>query len=229
MLKKGYLVFSALIFSVLFACGPALAADTQGQTPGPGGMNMSSGYGCMNAASGGMDMDVPSCGCMNAPSAGMGYGCGAGCGMMGAGQSGSGCGRMKGMMGCRMEMPQMGGRMGMMGEMGGMRMMRERAEIMSAMGITAGPAITPFASPMAKEIMQDPEVKQFLDQTKDLRMELVRKRFDYYEALRDPSTKPEEIIAMRKELRRLQKDIHDKAPFARSWGGPEAGPMDGEQ
>ncbi|MDA8155944.1 MAG: hypothetical protein M0Z52_05765 [Actinomycetota bacterium] len=151
-------------------------------------MQDNSGYGCMNTPEGMMNCGV--CGCTKVP------GGAAGCMNMPGGMGMMGAGSMGGMMG-----------------MGGMKMMDRRMEVMSAIGVAAGPAISPFGSTMAKDIMQDPEIKQFLDSTKKLRLELVQKRFSYYEALRNPATKPEQIITMRKELRRLQKEIWDKSPF----------------
>ncbi|MDA8175359.1 MAG: hypothetical protein M0018_12400 [Nitrospiraceae bacterium] len=189
MKKKIYAaLFFTIIFSVLFAAGLAMAAQMQDN----------SGYGCMNTPEGMMNCGV--CGCTKVSG------------------GAAGCMKMPGGCRCNMGMPggmgMMGaGRMGGMMGMGGMKMMGRRMEVMSAIGVAAGPAISPFGSTMAKEIMQDPEVKQFLDKTKNLRLELVQKRFNYYEALRNPATKPEQIIAMRKELRRLQKEIWDKSPF----------------
>ncbi len=54
--------------------------------------------------------------------------------------------------------------------------------------------------------------RKFLDETAELRKELHNKRFDYFEALRDPDTTPETIAGLEKEIRDLRERILEKAP-----------------
>ncbi len=61
--------------------------------------------------------------------------------------------------------------------------------------------------------MYSPQYQKFLDETRDLRKELWDKRFEYFEALRDPDTKPETLTKLRKEIYELRKEILKKAPF----------------
>ncbi len=49
--------------------------------------------------------------------------------------------------------------------------------------------------------------KKFLNDTADLRKELHNKKFEYFEALRNPKTKPETITKFEKEMRELQDKI----------------------
>ncbi|RJQ42739.1 MAG: hypothetical protein C4538_13115 [Nitrospiraceae bacterium] len=52
--------------------------------------------------------------------------------------------------------------------------------------------------------------QKFLDDTKGLRRELHNKKFDYYEAMRNPDTKPEDADQLEKEIGELQKKIYEK-------------------
>jgi|Deesub1362B_J571_1020462.scaffolds.fasta_scaffold00139_9 hypothetical protein len=54
--------------------------------------------------------------------------------------------------------------------------------------------------------------KKFLDETRELRKQLHDKRFEYFEALRDPNIKPETITKLEKELSELQQKLYEKAP-----------------
>lgn len=54
--------------------------------------------------------------------------------------------------------------------------------------------------------------QKFLDETVDLRRELNSKRFDYFEALRNPNTTPERIERLEKEIQELEDKIEEKAP-----------------
>ncbi len=54
--------------------------------------------------------------------------------------------------------------------------------------------------------------QKFFDETKDLRKDLNGKMFDYFEALRNPQTKPETITKLRKEILDLNNKIYEKAP-----------------
>lgn len=54
--------------------------------------------------------------------------------------------------------------------------------------------------------------QKFLDETLGLRKELHEKRFDYFEALRNPKTDPETITKLEKEIGELRDKLHAKAP-----------------
>ncbi len=60
---------------------------------------------------------------------------------------------------------------------------------------------------------------KFLEETKDLRKQLNDKRFEYFEALRNPETKPETITKLQKEIWDLQQKIYEKAPRTAYRGG----------
>jgi hypothetical protein len=53
---------------------------------------------------------------------------------------------------------------------------------------------------------------KFLDETAELRKELHTKRFEYFEALRNPKTTPETIAKLEKEIREIQEKIYEKSP-----------------
>jgi hypothetical protein len=54
--------------------------------------------------------------------------------------------------------------------------------------------------------------RKFLNETVDLRKEIHNKRFEYFEALRNPKTKPETITKLEKEIQELQNKIYEKTP-----------------
>jgi len=113
----------------------------------------------------------------------MGRGMMGGCGMMGGGMMGGMMGR--GMMGgCDM----MGGGMMGSGMMGGCGM---------------GPGMWGYG-------YQQKAFQKFLDDTKDLRKELHNLKFEYFEAARNPDSKPEDIDKLEKEMNELQKKIYEK-------------------
>jgi len=58
------------------------------------------------------------------------------------------------------------------------------------------------------------ECKKFLDDTSKQRKELYNKRYEYFEAFRDPKTSPETIAELEKEIRGLQEEIYKKAQKA---------------
>lgn len=60
--------------------------------------------------------------------------------------------------------------------------------------------------------------KEFLDKTADLRKELHEKKFDYFEATRNPETEPAALTKLEKELYDIQSKIRDKAPRG-NYGG----------
>jgi hypothetical protein len=59
---------------------------------------------------------------------------------------------------------------------------------------------------------QSEECQKFLDETSGLRKELFNKRFEYFEAYRNPKTSPETIVNLEKEIRELQEKMHAKGP-----------------
>ena len=64
---------------------------------------------------------------------------------------------------------------------------------------------------------QSEECRRFLDDTADLRKELNQKRFDYYEAIRNPKSKPETVTKLEKELDNIQGKIYAKEPLGCKW------------
>ncbi len=54
--------------------------------------------------------------------------------------------------------------------------------------------------------------QKFLDETADLRKQLHEKRFEYFEALRDPKTTPQTVATIEKEIREIQEKIYEKSP-----------------
>jgi hypothetical protein len=56
------------------------------------------------------------------------------------------------------------------------------------------------------------ECQKYLDETAGMRKELNNKRFEYFEAMRNPKTKPEELTRLEKEVWELQQKIYSKAP-----------------
>ncbi|HHN63992.1 MAG TPA: hypothetical protein ENK09_01345 [Nitrospirae bacterium] len=61
--------------------------------------------------------------------------------------------------------------------------------------------------------------QKFLQDTRDLRKQLTERRFEYFEALRDPATTPETIAKLEKEITDLQQKIYEKAPKTAFRGG----------
>lgn len=59
---------------------------------------------------------------------------------------------------------------------------------------------------------QSEECQKFFDETSGLRKELYNKRYEYFEAYRDPKTSPEAIAKLEKEIRDIQEKIYSKAP-----------------
>ncbi len=53
--------------------------------------------------------------------------------------------------------------------------------------------------------------QKFLDETADLRKELHSKKFEYFEALRNPETKPEAITKLEKKIQELKTSIYEKS------------------
>ncbi|MDA8171130.1 MAG: hypothetical protein M0Z48_04790 [Nitrospiraceae bacterium] len=120
-------------------------------------------------------------------------------GMMGGGMPGGMMG--KGMMGGgMMEHPQMHGMIEGGAMMGGLEMnpMLKKAFMRAMM------------KSMIRGALQDPEIKGFLDSTATLRKDLVLKRFEYFEAFRNPRTTPGELKKLKSEIKDLKKKIDEK-------------------
>lgn len=60
---------------------------------------------------------------------------------------------------------------------------------------------------------QSPECQKFYDETSGLRKELHNKRFEYFEAARNPKTTGEALMEIEKEVRELQEKIYAKGPI----------------
>ncbi|UCE79185.1 MAG: hypothetical protein JSV13_00665 [Nitrospiraceae bacterium] len=54
--------------------------------------------------------------------------------------------------------------------------------------------------------------QKFLDETADLRKELHSKKFEYFEAVRNPETGNSTITKLEKEIREIQEKIYEKSP-----------------
>jgi hypothetical protein len=59
--------------------------------------------------------------------------------------------------------------------------------------------------------------RAFLDETTDVRKEIHEKRFEYFEARRNPETTTETLTALEREIGELQEKLYAKAP--RTSGG----------
>jgi mono/diheme cytochrome c family protein len=62
-----------------------------------------------------------------------------------------------------------------------------------------------------------PECQKFYDDTASMRKELHDKRFEYFEAIRNPKTTGEAAEKMEKEIRELQEKIFSAAPLGCRW------------
>ena len=60
---------------------------------------------------------------------------------------------------------------------------------------------------------QSAECQKFYDETAGLRKELNNKRFEYFEAVRNPKTTGESLTKIGKEVRELQEKIYAKGPI----------------
>ena len=146
--------------------------------------------------SGMMGSGMMGCGMMGHGMMGSGMGHGMmGRGMMGRGMMGSGmmgCGMGSGMMGRGMMGCGMMGR-GMMGCGMGSGMMGSGMAGCGMMGYNAE------------------SYQKFLDETAGLRKELHNKKFEYFEAIRNPKTKTGTITKLEKEIQELQTSIYEKS------------------
>ena len=57
------------------------------------------------------------------------------------------------------------------------------------------------------------DYQKFLDETRDLRKELSEKRFEYFEALRNPETKAEALTKLQDEISKIEKKLYEKSPY----------------
>jgi Spy/CpxP family protein refolding chaperone len=64
---------------------------------------------------------------------------------------------------------------------------------------------------------QSPECQKFHDDTVQLRKQLHEKRFDYFEASRNPKTTGEDLTKIEKEIKDLQENLYLKAPVGCRW------------
>jgi mono/diheme cytochrome c family protein len=62
-----------------------------------------------------------------------------------------------------------------------------------------------------------PECQKFYDETAALRRELHNKRFEYFEAIRNPKTTGDAAEKMEKEIRELEEKIYAGAPLGCRW------------
>ena len=65
--------------------------------------------------------------------------------------------------------------------------------------------------------VQDEQCQKFLDDTAPLRKELHDKRFQYWETLRNPKAKPDDVAAQEKAIRDLQEKIYSMNPKGCWW------------
>jgi mono/diheme cytochrome c family protein len=63
----------------------------------------------------------------------------------------------------------------------------------------------------------NPECRKFLDSTAGLRRDLSDKKFEYYEAYRNPKANQETIFRLEGEIADLQDKIAEKAPLGCAW------------
>lgn len=64
---------------------------------------------------------------------------------------------------------------------------------------------------------QSEECQKSLDETAALRKELYNKRYEYFEAYRNPKTSPETVVKLEKEIREIQQKIYAKTPQGCWW------------
>jgi len=69
----------------------------------------------------------------------------------------------------------------------------------------------------------NPQVRKFLDETVEMRRTLLLKRFEYFEAVRNPDTPTETIMKLTQELRKIMSQLYEKAPmgYMGPWGYEE--------
>lgn len=114
------------------------------------------------------------------------------------------CPRMMGpgMMGYGMGPGMMGYGMGHMGGMMGPGMM----------GYGMGPGMMGYGRGTGMWGYTPEEYKEYMDKTLSLRKKLHNKRFEYFEAARNPDADRKTLMKLEKELMDLQWEIYEKAP-----------------
>jgi peptidoglycan hydrolase CwlO-like protein len=132
-------------------------------------------------------------------------------GMMGDQQGQKGQGGMmggQGMMGDQQGQKGQGGMMGP-GMMGGQQGQMGQGGMMGP-GMMGGQGMGYDKGPGYENDTE--KYQKFLDDTTKLRKELYDKRFEYFEAMRNPDTKQETISKLEQEIQELQKKLYDKEP-----------------
>ena len=74
-----------------------------------------------------------------------------------------------------------------------------------------GPGMMGYGMGPCKGGYNTESYQKFLNETADLRRKLHNKKFEYFEALRNPKTKTETITKLEKEIQELQGKIYEKA------------------
>ncbi len=111
-----------------------------------------------------------------------------------------GCMINGGMMGMRGNMMG-GGMMGMHGNMMGNGMWNEGNWGMGCAGMMGGTMMYR---------MTPAQQQAFMDQTADLRKQMMEKRFTYMEAMRNPNTTPQQLASVEKDMLDLRTKMMDK-------------------
>ena len=65
--------------------------------------------------------------------------------------------------------------------------------------------------------------QEFLEETRELRREMHNKRFEYFEASRNPDTTRGDLVKLEKEIGELQEKMYEKSP-RKGFVGGGAGP-----
>jgi len=60
--------------------------------------------------------------------------------------------------------------------------------------------------------------QKYLDETAEVRKELNTKKFEYFEAIRNPKTDPETVAKLEKEIGELQNKLYANAPQGKNRG-----------
>jgi hypothetical protein len=206
---KRVLVISTLV--LLLMASYSFAHMQQGMTGSPG-------YGTSEASGDSGNYMMGHHEKMHGKDSGMmGYG---GYGMMGPGAMGYGG---SGIMGYGMGQGMMGyGGCGMMGPgamgYGGYGMMG-RHQMMHGMGYGMGQGMAGYGGcgmmghgmgPGMMHGYDSDTYEKFMNDTKDLRKKLHDKKFEYYEAVRQPDITREDVSKIEKEMWEIKKNINDK-------------------
>jgi hypothetical protein len=65
--------------------------------------------------------------------------------------------------------------------------------------------------------------QEFLEETREMRREMHNKRFEYFEASRNPNTTRGDLAKLEKEIGELQENLYEKSP-RKGYGGGGPGP-----